>query len=173
VTEALLLVDVVKDFDHEDGDRLLESFRRRHGGLVRALADARASGVPVVYANDDDGAWDGDASALVRKAVDEGRAGELVRAIAPAPGDRFVVKPRYSAFDHTPLELLLQDLGVERLRLAGTATEMCVSETAIDAARRGFAVTVLADACASIDAGRERAALEFLARVLGVEVRGP
>jgi hypothetical protein len=38
---ALLLVDVIKDFEHEDGDRLLSSFRDRHGGLTRALYDAR------------------------------------------------------------------------------------------------------------------------------------
>jgi hypothetical protein len=27
---ALLVVDVIKDFEHEDGDRLLASFRKRH-----------------------------------------------------------------------------------------------------------------------------------------------
>ena len=52
MTDALLLVDVLKDFRHEDGDALLESFRRRHGALVSLLSDTRARGVPVVYAND-------------------------------------------------------------------------------------------------------------------------
>ena len=28
--DALLLVDVINDFRHEDGDKLLESFRERH-----------------------------------------------------------------------------------------------------------------------------------------------
>ena len=45
--EALLLVDVIKDFEHEDGDRLLASFRERHRGMVEALDDARSRGVPV------------------------------------------------------------------------------------------------------------------------------
>jgi nicotinamidase-related amidase len=170
VPEALLLVDVVNDFRHEDGEALLRSFRSRHPALVAALRGAREEGVPVIYANDNRGVWDGDAPALVRAAVADGLAGDLVAAIAPAPGDRFLLKPRYSAFDHTPLELLLETLRVERLRLAGTATEMCVTETAIDASRRGLAVTVLADACASIDREREAAALRFLQTVLGVEV---
>ena len=46
--DALLLVDVLNDFEHEDGDRLLESFRERHEGMVRALGRARAEDVPVV-----------------------------------------------------------------------------------------------------------------------------
>jgi nicotinamidase-related amidase len=47
--DALLLVDVVNHFRHADGERLLASFRARHGMLVHALREARAAGVPVVY----------------------------------------------------------------------------------------------------------------------------
>src|SRR6185503_8736058 len=47
VTDALLLVDVLKDFRHEDGEALLESYRRRHSALVSLLEDARARGLPV------------------------------------------------------------------------------------------------------------------------------
>lgn len=36
--QALLLVDVLKDFEHEDGDRLLASFRERHARLVELLS---------------------------------------------------------------------------------------------------------------------------------------
>lgn len=86
--DALLLVDVINAFDHEDGERLLASFRARHAGLVRALEHARRDGVPVVYANDHVGVWDGDAPGLVRRAG-EGPGGELVEAIAPREGDRF------------------------------------------------------------------------------------
>ena len=93
-----------------------------------------------------------------------------VKAIAPRDGDRFVVKPRYSAFDHTPLELLLRELGVERVLLAGTATEMCVIQTAIDAREEGFKVTILAEACASADEQMERLALEYAERIVGAFV---
>jgi nicotinamidase-related amidase len=167
VKDALLLVDVVNDFEHEDGDKLLESFRGRHEGLVQALEDARAEGVPVVYANDNFGVWDGDGPRLVRQAL-EGRGGELVEAVAPQDDDSFVVKPRYSAFDHTPLELILRDLEVERLLLAGTSTEGCVAQTAIDARELGFKVSVPADACATVDERIERIAIEYLEAVAGV-----
>ena len=52
VARALLLVDVIKNFLHEDGDRLLESYRERHPALRAALRAARAASERVVYAND-------------------------------------------------------------------------------------------------------------------------
>jgi nicotinamidase-related amidase len=174
VPTALLLVDVIKEFRHEDGDRLLASYRERHRALVAALAQARRTGYPVVYANDNGGAWDSDAPALVRSAVEEGKAGELVAMVAPQPGDTFVLKPRYSAFDATPLESILRaDLDVGELLVAGSATELCVFQTVTDALRLGFRVTVRADACASVDAENERLALDYLGRVLGVEIVRP
>jgi nicotinamidase-related amidase len=173
VKDALLLVDVIQDFRHDGGDALLESFRERHAGLVGAIEHAHGAGIPVVYANDNHGVWDGDASTLVRRAIEEGRAPELVQAVAPREGDRFVVKPRYSAFDHTPLELVLRELDVERIRLAGAATEMCVIQTAIDAREEGFKVTILADACATTDERMERLALEYAERIVGAFVERP
>ena len=164
--DALLLVDVVNDFEHEDGERLLESFRARHDGFVEALERARAEGLTVVYANDTYGDWRGNGPELVRRAL-EGRGGELVEAIAPGAEDCFVVKPRYSAFDHTPLALILREREIERLLLGGMSTEGCVAQTAIDARERGFKVTVLARACATIDKGVEQIALDYLEQVVG------
>jgi nicotinamidase-related amidase len=173
VAEVLLLVDVINDFEHEDGDRLLRSFRERHAGLVSTIEAARRARVPIIYANDNRGVWDGDAPALVRRATSEGKGGELIAEVAPQTGDRFVLKPRYSAFDQTPLELLLRELAVTRIRLAGTATEMCVLQTAIAATQLGFEVVVAAEACATLDGEAERLALAYLRRVLTIEVTGP
>jgi nicotinamidase-related amidase len=168
--DLLLLVDVINDFQHEDGERLLTSFRQRHAGLVAALESARAREVPVVYANDNVGVWDGDAPGQVRRAIEQGRGGELIAAIAPRQGDRFVVKPRYSAFDHTPLDLVLRELDVERILLAGAATEMCVVQTAIAARELGFKVSILVDACASVDEREERIALDYAENVVGARL---
>jgi nicotinamidase-related amidase len=169
MNDALLLVDVVNDFRHDDGEALFASFRTRHARLHAEVEQARGS-IPVVYANDDWGRWDADAPSLVRHAIEHGRGGELVAAIAPQPGDRVVLKPRYSAFDSTPLEILLRELEVERILLAGMATEMCVTQTAIAARELGFKVTVLTDACACVDDHLEHLALEYLREVVGVRL---
>ena len=138
--------------------------------MAEAIATARDSGVPVVYVNDDRDRWDGDAPALAREAA-EGSGGEVVRALLPQPGDRVLLKHRYSAFDHTALELLLESLEVERVLLVGAATEGCVVQTAIDAREHGLKATILADACATADEQLERTALRYAEDVGGIRVQ--
>jgi nicotinamidase-related amidase len=164
--DCLLAVDLFTDFSHEDGARLLESLRERAAGLTHAVEVARDRSLPVIYANDSFGVWNGDGRGLVRRALD-GPGGDVLETVAPRDDDAFIVKPRYSAFDLTPLELVLDDLQAERLLLVGTATEMCVAQTAIDARERGYKVTVITDACASVDLELEHTALRYLAEVTG------
>jgi nicotinamidase-related amidase len=79
----------------------------------------------------------------------------------------------YSAFDATPLaSILREELKVDELAVAGTATEMCVFQTVTDALRIGFRVSVLANACATVDEPNERLALDYLEQMLQVEIAG-
>jgi nicotinamidase-related amidase len=169
MNDALLLVDVITTFEHEDGDRLLASFRDRLPGLRSALEDARRRGIPVVYANDAQGRWS-DAPALVRDALD-GKGGDVMRELAPRPDEAVFLKPRYSAFDHTALVLLLREREVERLLLAGGATERCIVQTAIDARELEYKVTILTDACATIDEELEQLSFRYAEEVAGAFLR--
>lgn len=164
--DCLLAVDLFADFAHEDGEQLLASMLERANGMARTWRDAREAALPVVYANDTFGDWHGNAERIVERAL-AGPAGPVLEPLAPHPEDAFVVKPRYSAFDSTPLEIILKQRGVDRLFVAGTTTEMCVAQTAIDARERGFEVTVVTSACATVDRALERVALDYLAGVTG------
>ena len=71
----------------------------------------------------------------------------------------------------TELEGLLRDRGIERLVVAGLATDYCVKATAIDAVRLGFGVSLLADGVAAVNlepGDGERAIQEMAAA--GVEI---
>lgn len=59
--------------------------------------------------------------------------------------------PRSGETLPTELEGLLRERGVERVVVAGLATDYCVKETALDAARLGFATTVLTRGVAAVD----------------------
>jgi nicotinamidase/pyrazinamidase len=48
----------------------------------------------------------------------------------------------YSGFDGTDLATLLRDRGIDRVTVAGLATDYCVRATALDALGEGFDVTV-------------------------------
>jgi len=167
--EVLLLVDVLDDFAHEDGEELLRSLAERHGGLVSLLASARRAGIPIVFANDNKGRWDSDLQHLIGRAL-AGPGGALVNDLVPLPGERFVIKPRYSAFDHTPLELILEGLGCEHLLIAGMTTEGCVAQSAIAAREFGLQASVIEDACATVNPQHEETACRYLADVVGVHL---
>ena len=138
--------------------------------MAQAIALAREAGVPVIYVNDDRDRWDSDAPALAREAA-SGPGGDVIRQIAPRDGDRVLLKHRYSAFDHTALDLLLDAESTERVLVMGAATEGCVVQTALDAREHGLKATILADACATTDAELEATALRYAEDVGGIHVQ--
>jgi nicotinamidase/pyrazinamidase len=58
----------------------------------------------------------------------------------------------YSAFESAELEQLLREHAVTALTVVGLATDYCVLNTARDALREGFAVTVDTSATRAVDA---------------------
>lgn len=169
MNDVLVLVDVLNHFEHEDGDSLRGSFHKRVPNLVQALDQARGQGTPVVFVNDHGGSWSADRSALIQRAL-SGPGGEDVISVLPRDDEPLLVKARYSAFDHTPLMLLLEELGTDRLLLGGMATEGCVVQTGIDGRELGFKVTILTAACATADEEREEVALRYAEQVAGIHL---
>lgn len=82
----------------------------------------------------------------------------------------------YSAFfenDHTtPTGLggYLRERGIGRLTLVGLATDFCVAYSALDAAKLGFEVTVVMEACRAIDLGGSLAAMTEKMKDAGVRI---
>jgi nicotinamidase/pyrazinamidase len=59
--------------------------------------------------------------------------------------------PASGEVESTRLEGLLRQRGVERVVVAGLATDYCVKETALDALRIGFDTTVLSEAVRAVN----------------------
>lgn len=168
---ALLLIDVINDFDFEGGTQLLRSALPAARQLAALRARAQRAHVPCIYANDNFGRWRSDFGAQVEHCLHEGRGAELVSLLVPTPEDYFVLKPKHSAFYQTCLELLLQHLGVKTLVIGGFSAESCVSFSAADAYLRGYTVIVPSDGTASRTGAAKRDALAQLAR--SAHVRSP
>jgi nicotinamidase-related amidase len=168
---ALVVIDMINPYEHEDADRLVDSVRDTLPTVVELLERAGAEDVPVVYVNDNFGSWRSNRDDLVASAL-RGRHPDLVEPIRPGPESLFVVKVRHSIFFQTPLEYLLSQQGIDRLVLVGQVTEQCVLYSALDAHLRHLEVCVPSDAVAHIHADLADAALRMMRINLGAEV-GP
>lgn len=83
--------------------------------------------------------------------------------IAPLPGEKVILKHRYSAFYNTDLETVLRVLKIEDVVIAGVMTNMCCESTARDAYYRDYRVFIPADATGSINEEMHVASLLNLA----------
>jgi nicotinamidase-related amidase len=168
---AVLALDLLTDFAFPDGPRVRRALTTRRDAIRGLLARARDHAVPVIYVNDNLGAWRSDAPALLAHCTETRRPGAaLVEALRPDPRDAIVLKPRHSAFFGTPLAALLEDRRIDVLIFAGVSTESCVWMSACDAHTRGFGLVIPADTVAGAAPGATRRTLASLREVLGAHV---
>ena len=168
---ALIVVDVQNDFADPAGSLSVSGADRVVPNVNREVRAAGAAGAVVIYTQDwhppstphfvtEGGIWpvhcvaDSWGSALVPELV---IAGEL-RVRKGAGGEDgysgFTMRdPQTGVETATPLEAMLRDRGVVRVVVCGLATDYCVKATAVDAARLGFATTVVSDAIAAVELG--------------------
>jgi nicotinamidase-related amidase len=142
---ALVLIDLQKGLRGVSGapysmDEVIE----RAAGLAAAF---RSHKLPVVLVNvtgQPPGRTDtrpgGGAHALP-----EGFA-DLVDELDVQPGDILVTKKSWGAFQATPLDSLLRDLGVTQVVVGGVATSAGVEATARSAYEHGYNVVLATDA---------------------------
>lgn len=148
--------------------------------LARAVRTAREKGIPVFFVKRQyraDGSdvelcrWEGwRAGGRPMAPGSEGAiSAQAPEGLRPQPGDYTIIKPRWSAFFQTELDLILRRLGVRTVILAGTTTPNCVRASAYDALALDYNVIVLSDCTASRSPAVQQANLEDMACV-GVTV---
>ncbi len=105
-----------------------------------------------------------DRAADTRPLIPHGSPGfQLVEELAPRPGEAVLDKITMSAFEGTPLDIVLRDCGVRAYLIAGVATEVGIEPTVRHSADLGYIPIVVRDACGAGDAAAGRRALESLA----------
>src|ERR1051326_3424029 len=112
---ALLLIDVINDFDFPEGDQLLKLALPVGKNIAHLKQRAKEAAIPVVYVNDNFGRWRSDFKKIVAHALDEGHSKEFVELLRPDQDDYFVLKPKHSGFYSTTLSLLLTHLTSKNL----------------------------------------------------------
>jgi nicotinamidase-related amidase len=171
-TQALILIDVINDFDFPRADQLLRYALPASRKIATLKGRAKRSRIPVIYANDNFGRWRSDFRQQIEHCMAENRPGRtIVELLKPDEDDYFVLKPMHSAFFSTTLEVLLERLQIKRIVLTGFAADICVLYTANDAYMREFQVAVPSDCIASETRRQYRFALDHMSDRLKADTR--
>ncbi len=169
---ALLLIDVISDFDFPDGARLLENISAIAENIAALKKRAKNENVPIVYVNDNFGRWQSDFKKLLAHCRSKSSKGSrIAKLLAPDERDYFILKPKHSAFYSTTLDLLLKHFNTKKIILAGLATDICVLFTASDAYLRDYKIVVPRDCVAAVDEFEHEHALKYIERVLDADTR--
>ncbi|QPF71866.1 cysteine hydrolase [Roseateles sp. DAIF2] len=133
--EALLIIDMQRALlDPEPRPYEVEAVIERINALS---ARARAAGAPVIFV-----LHEREGTPLTR-----GSEGwQLQPGLRVESGDLRLHKTTPDSFNHTELQALLQQRGVQRLAICGYASEFCVDTTTRRAAALGYPVRLVADA---------------------------
>jgi biuret amidohydrolase len=87
----------------------------------------------------------------------------LVPELEPRPSEAVIDKITMSAFEGTPLDIVLRDCGVRAYLIAGVALEVGIEPTVRHSADLGYVPVVVRDACGAGDAAAGERALATLA----------
>ena len=169
---ALLIIDMISDFEFQGGERLFQHALPAARKILRLKARSRAARIPTIYVNDNFGQWRSDFRQLVERCLTyEVRGTPITRLLAPSDDDYFVLKPANSGFFSTPLRTLLQLIGADTLVLTGVASHQCVLFTAADAYVRNYQLIVPRDCVAATRTTDNELALTYFKTVLKADVR--
>lgn len=168
---ALLLIDVINDFDFPGADQLLRCARPMARNLLRLKRRAYKAGVPVIYVNDNFGRWKSDFRRTLDHCSRYGRGRDVVKLLRPEEDDYFVLKPKHSGFFSSALDTLLRYLQTQTLILTGIAGNFCVLFTANDAYMRDFNLFVPSDCTVSNTKRENDSALRLMKKFLKADTR--
>ena len=178
-TTALLIIDIQNTYLEESGDpeeaaRWAPFFRRMRGTVIpntAALADwAREAGVEVIFARIACLTEDGRDRSLSQKKPGfnylllpkDRDDSQFVPELTPRGDEITVLKTTDSALTGTNLRLILHNIGIRDVIVAGIFTDQCVSSTVRSLADESFGVLVAEDCCAAATESLHRHELEII-----------
>jgi len=168
---ALVLLNYQVDYLRADGR--MPVAQDQVGGLIKAtnkmIAAMRQRPMPVIYTLNEFTPFEPVSDLGQSFSALRFESGSALDKRINYLGGVYFSNDDWDAFANPQFAKHLQLIGAGHLVLAGTYPERSVLDTAREAKRRLYAVTVISDAVASADAQRRDAALQAL-RQVGVEI---
>ena len=168
VKPAIIVVDMLNDFVY--GALTCDRGKAIVPATARLLEAAREKGVPVIFSNDAHlRNIDRELAIWGDHAIAGTPGAEVIPELKLSEGDYVVPKRRYSGFFQTDLDILLKELGVQTVVMAGLHTHMCVRHTSAEAFSLGYDVVVAKEATDSFTEEDYLGGLAYLKTCYGAD----
>jgi len=150
---ALLIIDMQNDFVLEGAPLRVANARSVIPKIVEVLTQFRKRRLPVFHIlrvhRRDGSDVEITRQELFRKhpfAVEGTHGAAVINELSPVQGEYVIPKIRMSAFIGTELDLMLRNIGIEELIVAGIQTPNCIRTTVFDAVAYNYPVILVKDA---------------------------
>ncbi len=168
-TSAILVVDMLNDF--VTGALKCDRGLAIVPSTAKLLDHARKKSIPIIFCNDAHiPLIDHELKLWGNHAIRGTPGAEVIPELKVSSKDYTVPKRRYSGFFHTDLDLLLKELKVDTVIMAGLHTHMCVRHTSADAYQLGYKVVVASNATDSFTEEDYKNGIRYLKEVYGAEI---
>ena len=176
---ALLVIDIQNTYlevpeDEAEAERWAPFFERMHGTVIPNTAKlidyARSSQIETIFARIACLTEDGRDRSLSQKKPGfnylllpkDREDSQLVPELQPQGDEITVLKTTDSALTGTNLRLILRNIGIKNVIVAGIFTDQCVSSTVRSLADESFNVIVVEDCCAAATMDLHQHELEII-----------
>jgi len=170
---AFLLIDVIQDFFHPEGQNYHAEYDPILKVILIMLDAARKAGMMVVHVREDHPphhTMDFEFEKLPQHCFSGSSAVEWAEGIRVLENEYVVTKRRYSAFFETDLNLLLREAGITQVMVVGVKTHVCIRATVQDAFGWGYRPIVIREAVGSNYHHLHEASLEDIERYMGTVI---
>lgn len=177
---ALIIIDMQHGFIDPASPLCIAGAAATVDTCEKALTKARELGMTIVhvtreYATDGSdveavryATWAAEGKPLSAACADA-HSGDEVAPLSPRANEYCIVKPRFSAFFATKLDLVLRRLGITCVVLMGTTTPNCIRTTCYDALSLDYNVAILNDCTSSRTPEVQAANIEDM-RAIGAHI---
>lgn len=143
MNRGLVVVDLQNEY-LPTGKLPLTDIEHAAANALRVITHARDAGIPIFHVRHQ--------SVEGAPIFAKGTAGAKIQsAVAPVGDEPVIVKKHINAFRETDLKQQLDALDIQEIVVIGAMSHMCIDAVVRAAVDMGYAVTVLHDACATLD----------------------
>lgn len=158
--EAIIIIDMQNGFLESGSPLCIKYAKSTVPACAEVIKAARQRDIPVIFVNRiyrEDGSdveltrkkiWEDGGRPLTKSSIGE-LSIENPMEFEKQESDYEVIKPRFSAFFQTELDMLLRRLGVNKIYLMGTTTPNCIRTTCYDGISLDYEIVVIEDCCSS------------------------